>query len=562
MSESDRMSMEAQAVMRRLRHDMRTPLGQIIGYSELVEEEVGDRGHDDLIPDLAKIRGAAHNLLRLVDEYFSGDAVPPSAEAASVDAMDVAAESPGEPEGAPAVSGASVLVVDDEPGNRDMLSRRLAGRGFAVTTANDGTSALDLIWNGNFDIVILDIMMPGISGLEVLEAVRKEHSRSELPIIMATALDASQMTTDALRLGANDYVTKPIDLPALLARLDNQLLLSRATRQLANFAQQLELRNAFIRKTFGRYVSDEVASSVLESPDGLELRGEKRRVTIMMTDLRGFTALTESLSPVEVVAILNNHLGRMAEIISNRNGTIDEFIGDAILAFFGAPTMREDDVERAVACGLEMQCAMEEVNAENRRQGLPVVEMGIAIATGDVIVGNIGSDHRTKYAAVGPPINLVARIESYSLGGEILIDDSTFDAVADIARVASEREVHPKGMDRPVLIRQLVGLGGSYGLELPQRAFEMTELPEPIAVEFALLEGKDVGTARKPGIVTALSPTAGVVTSEAEVEELSNLRIEVVGGSGGACYAKVVSLSEAEESFVVRFTAGAGALTA
>jgi class 3 adenylate cyclase len=298
-----------------------------------------------------------------------------------------------------------------------MLARRLASRGFEVATAEDGASALDAIWNGNFDIVILDIMMPGISGIEVLEAVRKEHSPSELPIIMATALDASQMTADALRLGANDYVTKPIDLVALLARLDNQLSLSRATKQLATFAQQLELRNAFIRKTFGRYVSDEVASSVLESPDGLELRGEKRRVTIMMTDLRGFTALTESLSPVEVVAILNNHLGKMAEIITNWNGTIDEFIGDAILAFFGAPTMREDDAERAAACALEMQCAMEQVNAENRRQGLPDVEMGIGIATGDVIVGNIGSEHRTKYAAVGTPINLAARVESYSRAG-------------------------------------------------------------------------------------------------------------------------------------------------
>jgi class 3 adenylate cyclase len=559
MSDSDHTSREAQAVMRRLRHDMRTPLGQIIGYSELVEEEVTDRGHDDLIPDLEKIRGAAQTLLRLVDETFSGDSVAPGAEAAAIAEGDTATESAGDAEGVP---GASVLVVDDEPNNRDMLARRLASRGFEVATAEDGASALDAIWNGNFDIVILDIMMPGISGIEVLEAVRKEHSPSELPIIMATALDASQMTADALRLGANDYVTKPIDLVALLARLDNQLSLSRATKQLATFAQQLELRNAFIRKTFGRYVSDEVASSVLESPDGLELRGEKRRVTIMMTDLRGFTALTESLSPVEVVAILNNHLGKMAEIITNWNGTIDEFIGDAILAFFGAPTMREDDAERAAACALEMQCAMEQVNAENRRQGLPDVEMGIGIATGDVIVGNIGSEHRTKYAAVGTPINLAARVESYSLGGEILIDDSSFAAVADIARVETEREVHPKGMDHPVLIRQLVGLGGSYGLELPYRVIEMDELPEPIEIEFALLEGKDIGTGRESGIVTALSSTAGVVSSDAVVEELSNLRIEVAGGSGDACYAKVVSVSEAEGSFVVRFTSGAGVLTA
>jgi adenylate cyclase len=415
MDDRDTTSREAQAVMRRLRHDMRTPLGQIIGYSELVEEEVSDRGLDELVPDLTKIRDAAQILLQLVDVYFSGEPLPSGAEIAPIAGAEAEPGRTGEAATAPVVEGASVLVVDDEPNNREVLERRLVARGFEVTTAEDGAAALDLIWNQSFDVAILDIMMPGLSGLEVLEAVRKEHSPSELPIIMATGLDTSQMTTDALRLGANDYVTKPIDLASLFARLDNQLLLSRATKQLANFARQLELRNAFIRKTFGRYVSDEVASSVLESPEGLELRGEKRLVTIMLTDLRGFTALTESLSPVEVVEILNNYLGRMAEIISTWNGTIDEFIGDAILAFFGAPTLREDDAERAVACALEMQCAMEQVNAENRRQGLPEVEMGIGIATGEVIVGNIGSEHRTKYAAVGTPINLAARVESLAL---------------------------------------------------------------------------------------------------------------------------------------------------
>ena len=357
-------------------------------------------------------------------------------------------------------------------------------------------------------------------------------------------------------------MTKPIDLIALLARMENQLSLARATRQLATFAHQLELRNAFIRKTFGRYVSDEVASDVLESPDGLEIRGEKRRVTIMLADIRGFTALTETLSPVEVVAILNNYLGKMAEIISRQRGTIDEFIGDAILAFFGAPRFRDDDAERAVACALQMQCAMAEVNAENRRQGLPDVEMGIGIATGDVIVGNIGSEHRTKYAAVGTSINLAARVESYTLGGEILIDQNTFDAVAGIATVDSVREVHPKGMERPITIRQLVGLGGAWDLELPRQVHELEELAGSIAVEFTVLEGKQVGADRHIGSVRALSPTAAVIHSDVDVEELASIRLEVPGGPMGACYAKVVSTSGNERSFTVRFTSGAEVLTA
>jgi class 3 adenylate cyclase/AmiR/NasT family two-component response regulator len=560
MSDSDGGSREAEAVMRRLRHDMRTPLGQIIGYSELLEEEVSDRGQDDLVPDLEKIRGAAKTLLLLVDEYFSGEPVARTAASVPQPKAGAAAEAAeGEP---PSGSGGSILVVDDEANNRDILTRKLTARGFAVDVAEDGESALSKVWSGSYDLVILDIMMPGISGIEVLEAIRKDRSATELPVIMATALDTSEMTADALRRGANDYVTKPIDLTALLARMENQLLLARATRQLATFAHQLELRNAFIRKTFGRYVSDEVASDVLESPDGLEIRGEKRRVTIMLTDIRGFTALTESLSPVEVVAILNNYLGKMAEIISHQRGTIDEFIGDAILALFGAPTTRDDDAERAVACALQMQCAMAEVNVENRRQGLPDVEMGIGIATGDVIVGNIGSEHRTKYAAVGTPINLAARVESYTLGGEILIDQNTFDAVARIAVVDSEREVHPKGMERPITIRQLVGLSGEWNLELPAEAHELEELADPIAVEFTVLDGKQVGADRHIGSVRALSPTAAVLYSDVEVEDLASIRLEVPGGPAGACYAKVVSTSSQEQSFVIGFTSGAAVLTA
>ena len=171
--------------MRRLRHDMRTPLSQIIGYSELLEEEVSDRGHDDLVPDLEKIRGAAKTLLLLVDEYFSGEPAarevePPPRAKDEMAAEAVNGEQPSGP-------GGSILVVDDEANNRDILARKLVGRGFGVDVAENGESALSKVWNGNYDLVILDIMMPGISGIEVLEAIRKERSATDLPVIMATA---------------------------------------------------------------------------------------------------------------------------------------------------------------------------------------------------------------------------------------------------------------------------------------------------------------------------------------------------------------------------------------
>ena len=180
----------------------------------------------------------------------------------------------------------------------------------------------------------------------------------------------------------------------------------RAMDEVQRLASALELRNGFIRRLFGRYVSDEVVSTLLESPSGLRLGGEKRTVTILMADLRGFSGMAERLPPEQVVSTLNNYLGAMTDIITAHQGTIDEFIGDAILALFGAPIARDDDARRAAACALEMQLAMPAVNERNRGLGLPDLQMGIAVNTGEVVVGNVGSHKRAKYGVVGSPVNL------------------------------------------------------------------------------------------------------------------------------------------------------------
>ena len=161
----------------------------------------------------------------------------------------------------------------------------------------------------------------------------------------------------------------------------------RVEAELQRLAEQVELRNRFIRETFGRYLTDEVVDTVLESPSGLQMGGEKRKLTMMMTDLRGFTSLSERLPPERVVKLLNRYLAAMVPIIKQYQGTIDEFIGDAIFVLFGAPVWQEDDAERAVACAVAMQIAMDEVNAENRKEDLPQVEMGIGLHTGQVVVG-------------------------------------------------------------------------------------------------------------------------------------------------------------------------------
>ena len=198
---------------------------------------------------------------------------------------------------------------------------------------------------------------------------------------------------------------------------------------------ELARAHELVRRAFGRYVSEEVATSILQSPEGLELGGEEREVTILMSDLRGFTALVARLAPQEVITFLNLYLEAMVEVISRYGGTIDEIIGDAILVIFGAPLPSEDHAAKAVACGLAMQLAMTDVNQRLTAKGGTELEMGIGINTGRVIVGNIGSVRRTKYAAVGSNVNLAGRIESFTTGGQLLISESTRAAIKSPLRL-------------------------------------------------------------------------------------------------------------------------------
>jgi adenylate cyclase len=231
---------------------------------------------------------------------------------------------------------------------------------------------------------------------------------------------------------ASNKAGKPKEIVGSWADISDRKDIEAALQQ--RLSKEVERRNQFIRDAFGRYLTDEVVSIVLESPSGVELKGEKRTVTMMMTDLRGFTSLSERLAPERVVAILNRYLSTMVPIIKQYRGTIDEFIGDAIFVLFGAPVWQEDDAQRAVACAVAMQLAMDLVNEQNRQDDLPEVEMGIGIHTGPVVVGNVGSPERMKYGVVGSHVNLTSRIQSYTTGGQILVSAKW---KAGFARVAS-----------------------------------------------------------------------------------------------------------------------------
>ncbi len=359
-----------------------------------------------------------------------------------------------------------ILVVDDNELNRDLLTRRLARKGFATDEAADGFKALEWLANNHCDLVLLDIMMPGMSGIEVLEKIRETRDGTELPIIMATAKDTREDIVDALRLGANDYVTKPLDFPVVLARVNTQLGMKRAHDRVRQLVVEVERRNKFIRSVFGRYLTDDIAETLLDSPEGLSMGGERREITILIADIRGFTKLSSHLEPEKVVTLVNNFLSEMTRVIMSFGGTIDEFIGDAILALFGAPRAMEGHAGKAVACALEMQQAMQAVNDLNQQSGLPELATGIGINTGEVIVGNIGSEQRAKYGVVGHNVNFASRIESYTDGGQILVSDRTHEACAGLLETRGEMSVRPKGFDEDVLIHDICGIGGTYQIRI------------------------------------------------------------------------------------------------
>ena len=288
-----------------------------------------------------------------------------------------------------------------------------------------------------------------------------------------------------------------------------------------------------MRRAFGRYVSEEVAASILQSPEGLELGGEEREVAILMSDLRGFTALAARLSPREVIEFLNLYLEAMVDVISRYEGTIDEIIGDAILVMFGAPLACEDHAAKAVACGLAMQLAMAEVNQRLASKGAAELEMGIGIHTGRVIVGNIGSLRRTKYAAVGSTVNLAGRIESFTTGGQVLISESTRERIKASLRIDGQYQVEPKGANRSLQLYEVGGIGGPFNLSLPSTSQALAPLPQPMPVRFTVLEEKFAGRTVHEGRLVSVSGSEAGMESDLALLPLSNLKIEVgpVAGS-------------------------------
>ena len=320
-----------------------------------------------------------------------------------------------------------------------------------------------------------------------------------------------------------------------------------------------------IRKTFGRYLTAQVVANLLENPEGLKLGGERRKITILTSDIRGFTAQSERLSPEEVIKIINLYLGYMADVITKYQGTIDEFMGDGILVLFGAPTAREDDAKRAVACAVAMQLAMNAVNEKMKELGLPPLQMGIGINTGEVVVGNIGSEKRCKYGVVGSQVNLTYRIESYTTGGQIFISVATLKEVGSIVRIDGQKEVQPKGVKEPITIYEIGGIDGEYNLFLSKEEEVFFPLLEELPIQYMLLAGKHLSETLFQGSLVQLSAQGAKVhcsnrEHQGVPDALSNIKLNLLTQNNPVetsedVYAKVWEEPAEIGSFYIHFTA-------
>jgi len=347
------------------------------------------------------------------------------------------------------------------------------------------------------------------------------------------------------------------DFSTAFNRMTQQL--KDSYEQLVSLNKELERLNRFIRKTFGRYTSDQIVEALLDVPDGLSLGGEKREVTLLMSDLRGFTAITEELEPTEVVSLLNHYLSAMVEIIQRRGGTIDEIIGDAILVLFGAPLAMKDAAQRAVRCALEMQKAMPGVNNHNLRMGRPDIEMGIALHTGEVVVGNIGSTKRSKYGVVGRTVNLTARIESFTVGGQVLVSPSLISAAKGGLILGDKIEVHAKGMSKPLGCRELLGHEDHPELLLEAETTSCTPLGEPIPFHYVRLTDKHLDEQMQTGTLVGVSQRRAVIEAEELLPRYANIMLRLDAGAGeeepSELYAKVIRpLDESARRYLIHFT--------
>jgi adenylate cyclase len=308
------------------------------------------------------------------------------------------------------------------------------------------------------------------------------------------------------------------------------------------------------REAMMRFLPRSLVDSVDRGEIAVELGGERRQVAFLMSDIRGFTAISEGLPAERVVAFLNGYLETMVEIVMNHHGTIVDIIGDAVFAVFGAPVDDPENIYEAVRCAVVMQLGMGGVNQKSGAD-FPDVEIGIGVHQGEVVVGNIGSSAWMKYGAVGSHVNLTARIESYTVGGQVMVSDAVADALGERLVLGDHLSVSPKGVESPVTLHDLLGLGDVPGAVLEEAGSVCEALAHEPTVELVLLEGKKADSEPVAARLVALAERGAAVRSALDLPLLTNLKIRFsVDDETVEVYAKVRRTQPELDAVFCRFT--------
>ncbi len=315
---------------------------------------------------------------------------------------------------------ASILVADDDPVNRALLLRSVEQEGHRVRSAENGRQAWETLQSEPFDVLLLDILMPEMDGFEVLERLKAAKDLRHLPVIVISALDELDSVVRCIEMGADDHLPKPFDPVVLRARINAGLTRKRLH----------DLEREQVRGVFSRFVPEPIVDEVLAHADEeLRLGGERCVTTVLFADLRGFTTFAEHRSPHTVIDVLNRYLTTMSDVILDHGGTLVSYMGDGIMAVFGAPIELVDHADRAVSAAREMAThALARFNDWLREESIsPGFRIGIGLNSGPVMAGNVGSKRRLEYAAIGDTTNTAARLEAMTKGGShmVLVSDST-----------------------------------------------------------------------------------------------------------------------------------------
>lgn len=426
-------------------------------------------------------------------------------------------------------------------------------------------------------LLILDYDSEKQTDFETLYYLKEQEDLAGVPIAFMVSDRSEALDEYCYSLGAIIILSKPFSQSNILRieriawqyevsrnyekKLQEQAGNLQAAQEILRLNQELQSRNELLHRIFGQYFSDQLLNMILEHPEGAAIGGEKRELTVLMADLRGFTSVSEHLEPDIVTDMLNFFFGEMINAITRYQGMVLEYLGDAILAVFGVPSASESQTADAIAAAVTMQNRMGSVNEYNRSQGYPQMEMGIGIHRGEIFIGNIGSQKMMRYNVIGHAVNECSRIESYTVGGQILASHDTLRYAGCPVETHNHRNVITKGIRQPVQICEVTGIGGSYNCHLENVEWNILH-PVSIPVIFNLypLAGKAITEQPVAARLTQFSPKRAKVSLDAEVitglKEYQDVEIFAAREGGHAVFTNVYAkiMEKGEHFITLHFT--------